>query len=235
MSASAAIEAGALSRRFGLREALRGVSLRVEWGERVAVFGPNGAGKTTLVRVLSTVLRPSAGQLRLAGLDPQERPRQARALLGLLAEGPGLYEELSVRENLAFFCGLYRRQPEAARLEALLEGLGIGERADEPVRALSRGLRQRAALARALAHAPRILLLDEPFQGLDREGCERLERLLRQFTAGGGALVFTGHEIETGLALATRWVVLRQGARIAEGTSTDTSAETIVALCGADR
>lgn len=185
----AAVELG---KRVGARWILRGVSLRLEPGERVWVVGPNGAGKTTLLRLLAGVARPSAGMVTVAGETLEPGRADLRRLIGYVAHEPLLVPELTVGENLAVLAGLYGSG--TARAAALLDEFGLRARADEPVRALSRGLRQRVALIRALLHEPPILILDEPSTALDREGRDRLAALLEQHARSGGMAVIATHE-----------------------------------------
>jgi len=187
---------------YGERVALRGVSFSLPPGATVAVFGATGAGKTTLLRVLAGLLRPHAGRATVLG----EKPELARGRIGLLAHEPMLYRDLTVRENLRFHARLHR--VDLDRVEALLEQVGLPARADDPVRTLSRGMTQRAAICRAVLHAPDVLLLDEPFANLDPGGAAAVAPLL-----DGPARVLISHDAEQGLAAAD-WVLgLRAGRR----------------------
>jgi heme exporter protein A len=189
-----------VGRAYGERVALRDVSFDLPPGATVAVFGANGAGKTTLLRILAGLLRPHAGRATVLGTQPE----LARGRIGLLAHEPMLYRDLSARENLRFHARLHG--VELARAEALLERVGLGLRADDPVRALSRGMTQRAAICRAVLHAPDLLLLDEPLANLDPGGAAAVAPLLT-----GPARVLISHDAEQGLAAAD-WVLgLRAG------------------------
>jgi heme exporter protein A len=206
-----AVEVRGLHKTFGRRRAVSGVDFTVADGECLALFGPNGAGKTTLLRVLAGLLKPSAGVARIAGIA-LPGAAEARARVGLLAHATLLYAALSARENVEFAARLYGvRDPSAAALAAL-ERMGVAHRAETPVRQLSRGLQQRVAIARATVHAPRVLLLDEPFTGLDDAGALALTTMLNAVRASGAAMLLVTHNLSEGLALATHAAVMRDGA-----------------------
>ena len=205
MSDPPALELDGLERRYGDRLALRGVSLRLEPGRTLAVFGANGAGKTTLLRVLAGLLRPHAGRVRVMGAElPAERFR-VPAEVGYLGHDPLLYRDLSGRENLRYHARLHSLAGE--RVEELLAAVGMERRADDPVRDLSRGMVQRLAVARAVLHSPRLLLLDEPWAHLDPAAADRLEPLIGR----GRTRVLVTHEVERGLAEADEVLGLRAG------------------------
>src|SRR5215212_10266972 len=160
-----AIELSGLGRAYGERTALSGVTLTLEPGRTLAVFGANGAGKTTLLRILATLLRPHAGRARVLGRDLPREAWAVRGRIGLLAHDPLLYRELTARENLRLHARLHG--VGFARVEALLEAVGMARRAGEPLHTLSRGMVQRVAVCRAVLHEPELLLLDEPLANLD--------------------------------------------------------------------
>jgi len=172
----AALECTGLVRRYGEREALSGVDLTLGRGRTLVVFGPNGAGKTTLLRVLATLLRPHAGTVRVLGSTIPEEDWAVRGRVGFVAHEPLLYRELTARENLRFHARLHAVGEE--RVGELLDVVGLARRADEPLRTLSRGMVQRAAVARAVLHEPELLLLDEPYANLDPAGIELLAPLI---------------------------------------------------------
>ena len=191
----AAIELESLERRFGERVALAGVSVSVPAGATLAVLGGNGAGKTTLLRVLAGLLRPHGGVARVLGADlPAERWRLPTQV-GYLGHEPLLYRELSGRENLRYHADLHGVSD--ARLDRLLAELGIAERADEPVRDLSKGLIQRLAIARAVLHDPPLLLLDEPRANLDPAAAELAEPLIGR--SSGRTRVLVSHDVQGAL------------------------------------
>lgn len=199
---------------YGSRPVLRNLSLRVDRGEILALFGSNGAGKTTLLRILATLLRPSAGRLTLAGADLLRGPsrREARRRLGLLSHQSMLYERLTARENLVFFAEMYAVPSPRRRADALLAEVGLSGREEDPVREYSRGMQQRLAIARSLVHDPELLLLDEPFSGLDPAASAWLAALLADLAGRGKTLIFTSHDLESGLRLCRRAAMLSRGA-----------------------
>jgi heme exporter protein A len=205
-----AVEAIDLSRLYGRRRALDGVSFGLDAGECLALFGPNGAGKTTLLRILAGLLRPSRGTVRVAGAEVRG-DAGARALVGLISHQSLLYAALTARENVTFTARLYGLPDPAAAAERALARLRMAERADQPVRALSRGMQQRVSIARAIVHEPRVLLLDEPYTGLDEAGAAALTGVLVELKAAGATLVLVTHNLAEGLALATHAAVMRAG------------------------
>jgi heme exporter protein A len=199
-----AVELAGLSRRRGERLALRDVTATVPAGAELAVLGPNGAGKSTLLRVLATLLRPHAGTVRVLGEDLPRRAWAVRARVGLAAHEPMLYRDLSPRENLEYHARLFGVAP--ARIGPLLEQAGLAGRADDPVRSLSRGMVQRAAMCRALLHDPEVVLLDEPRANLDPAGAAALEPLL-----AGRTRIVTSHDPPQALAEADLALGLKGG------------------------
>ncbi len=200
-----------LTRSYGLRPVLRGVDLTARAGTITAIFGPNGTGKSTLLRVLATLIRPDAGTVSVAGCALPEQSEAARGLIGAVLHGPLLYSELNADENLRFYARLYDLPAPTARIDALLERVGLTRRRRDPVRVYSRGMQQRLAVARALLHQPQVLLLDEPYTGLDPAGTALLDAVLREQAQSGAAVVLTSHDLEHGLALADQVVVLARG------------------------
>ena len=192
------LRAEELHHSFGSVRALDGISFSVRPGQTLAIFGPNGAGKTTLLKVLAGLIRPQRGHAHVDG---------GRRAIGWIGHQAQLYNQLTVKENLRFWASLYDVHPPGE----LLARLGLEEHADRPVRALSRGLVQRVAIARALVHNPAVLLLDEPFTGLDRTAAETLGRLLAQHAAAGRATVLVTHNVEEGTGLATDVAFMRAG------------------------
>jgi heme exporter protein A len=219
LNAELLVVGSGLTRRFGARTALDGVDLTVHRGQPVALFGVNGAGKTTLLRLLSGALKPTSGTLAIDGHDPRRAPDRARGRIGLLSHQTLLYDDLSARENLEFFARLHGVPEPVERGRAVLEEVGLADRAEEPVRGFSRGMQQRVALARALLHAPSLLLLDEPSSGLDARSSTRLREALRDAATRGATWVIATHDVEEGLALCPRWIALRRGRVIDRGTS----------------
>jgi ABC-type multidrug transport system ATPase subunit len=192
--------------------ALTEVSLELDPGERLLLVGPNGAGKSTFIRVFAGLMRPTHGNALVAG----QPARSARARVGVVGHATYLYEELSAAENLRLYAELYGVLDVGKRVSELLELVGVGRLADEPVGKLSRGQQQRVALARALLHDPDVLLLDEPDTGLDVGAFEMLERLL---VDGDRTVVLTTHNLPLGLRLGTRAAVLGHGRLVEERRS----------------
>ncbi len=212
-----AIWTAALEKRFGPTVALDGVDLVVEPGEFVVLVGPNGAGKTTLLRTLATLARPTSGELRIAGLDPAAAGRAIRRRIGFLSHRTLLYEELSAGENLALYARLYRLEEPAARIDELLDRVDLDWRRNDLVRTLSRGMQQRLAVARAVLHRPSLLLLDEPYTGLDPLAAEALTALLGELAGGGSTVLLTTHTLEGLGAAGRRVVVLNRGRIVHDG------------------
>jgi heme exporter protein A len=205
------LEARGLQRSFGRIRILRGIDLSLGPGQALAVIGPNGAGKTTLLRLLAGLMRPSAGEILVLGQRLGRESDSVRRAVGLLAHQSFLYDDLTLLENLTFAARLYGldRPPSAAA--AALEAAGLADRAGELPRRLSRGTLQRAAIARAMLHSPRVLLLDEPFTGLDASAADRLRSDLRVRVAQGLGLVVVTHHLAEVWDLASRVAVLLDG------------------------
>jgi len=211
-----AIELRGLVRHFGERTVLRQVSVSVPAGATLAVLGRNGAGKSTLLRILATLLRPHAGEVSVLGEPLPRRAWAVRGRLGLLAHEPLLYRDLSGRENLGYHARLHGVAPR--RVEDVLDAVGMRERADEPVRQLSRGMVQRLAICRTILHSPRVLLLDEPLANLDPAATDLVGPLIGR--ASGATRVLTSHDPRAALAEADLVLGL-EGGRAAFVTAPD--------------
>ncbi len=205
------VVAEGLRRTFSGVTVLAGVDLVVEGGECVALLGANGAGKTTLLRMLAMLLRPSGGRLRLFGEDAATRPASALRRIGYVGHESACYGDLTAVENLAFYAELYGVSDAGRRIDELVEWTELGRFARRPVRTFSRGMVQRVALARALLHRPELLLLDEPFTGLDPHATATLEALLIELRRTGHAIVLSTHDVPRAAALASRVVMLHRG------------------------
>ncbi|HEY4095006.1 MAG TPA: heme ABC exporter ATP-binding protein CcmA [Baekduia sp.] len=205
--ADPAIELEGLTRRYGDREALSDVTLTLPAGQTLVVFGPNGAGKTTLLRVLATLLRPHAGTTRILGHALPQESWAVRGRIGFLGHASLLYRDLTARENLTFHARLHGTPP--ARVTELLAAVGLKNRADDPVHTYSRGMVQRAAVARAVLHDPELLLLDEPTANLDPHATEIVEPLIG--ATSGRTRVVTSHDPVGGLQGADLALGLRAG------------------------
>jgi heme exporter protein A len=205
------IELEGLVRRYGEREALSDVSLSLAAGQTLVVFGGNGAGKTTLLRVLATLLRPHAGEVTVLARRLPQDAWAVRGRIGLLGHEPLLYRELTARENLRFHARLHGVEED--RVEEVLAAVRLSERAEEPLKTLSRGMVQRAAVARATLHDPELLLLDEPWANLDPAARELVEPLIGAGTGPGGprTRVISSHDPSGGLSEADLVLGLRNG------------------------
>jgi heme exporter protein A len=200
-----------LVKTFGLRPILRGVNLEVGPGECAALVGPNGAGKTTLVRILATLSKPSLGQASVAGYPLPGGAPQARQRLGLVAHHTLLYADLTAEENLHFYARMYGLRQPAGRISAVLEQVGLQRRRRDLVRTFSRGMQQRLAIARALLPGPAVLLLDEPYTGLDPQAAHMLDEVLRSAVADGRTVLLTTHDLPRALTLASSVMIMTRG------------------------
>jgi ABC-2 type transport system ATP-binding protein len=216
---AAAIEVVGLTKRFGERDALRGITFRIDPGEVVAFLGPNGAGKSTAIHILTGQLERDGGEVRVLGLDPRQDAAAIRQKLAFLPERAPLYEVLTPREQLEFVAGVrgLDERTAAARATALIEAIGIEELADLPLAHCSRGNRQRAALACAFVEEPRLVILDEPLFGLDAATVLLVKEILRKLAARGVAVFYSSHLLDVAENLATRVVMLREGEIVADG------------------
>lgn len=215
------IEVIHLIKRFGPKSVLRGLNFKVEQGEFVALLGPNGAGKTTLLRILSSLSRPTFGQVRIAGFDLPNQSAAVRRRLGVVSHMPLLYGDLTADENLRFYGRMYAINNLDRRLGEVLEMIGLSSRRRDLVRTFSRGMQQRLAIGRAILHDPEVLLLDEPHTGLDQDACAMLDDTLRQVAARGRTVVMTSHDLARAADLASRFDVLIRGSISASARAID--------------
>jgi heme ABC exporter ATP-binding subunit CcmA len=197
-----------VSRNFGRRRALNRVSLHCKAGEIVALLGPNGAGKSTLLSIASTLLEPSSGSVRYGDVD---RHRDFRSRIGLLAHDLYLYPELTAAENLTFFAQIHELSDVGGRIDRALTSAKLVDRRDDPVSGFSRGMRQRLALERALLHDPRLVLLDEPFTGLDDASSAALVERLHELRGRGAIVLLATHDLDVIDGLIDRGLLLRDG------------------------
>jgi ABC-2 type transport system ATP-binding protein len=211
--AEPAIRATNLGRRFGATWAIRGVDLEVASGEVLGLLGPNGAGKTTTVRMLTSLIAPSEGTARVAGLDVVTGADEVRARVGVLTETPGLYEKLSARRNLDFFGRLHGLPPSvrAERIERLLRLFDLWDRRDEPAGTFSKGMKQKLAIARALLHEPDLLFLDEPTAALDPEAAYIVRDAISRLRTAGRTIVLATHNLDEADRLCDRIAFVRGG------------------------
>ncbi len=214
-----ALEADDIRKTFGHFTALAGVTLNVARGDFLALFGRNGAGKTTFLKIAATLVRYTHGKLQVEGVDIGEEPEKARRHVGFLSHNTYLYRDLNPVENLRFFARLYGLKDPEIRIESLLERVGLRRRASDPVRAFSRGLHQRLGIARVMLHDPSLILLDEPYTGLDANAVEVLNQMLDEASAAGKTIILTTHDLEQGLRGATRAAIIDRGKVVFTGAA----------------
>jgi ABC-type multidrug transport system ATPase subunit len=200
-----------VTRSFGRRRALNRISFRCEAGEIVGLLGPNGAGKSTLLAIAGTLLQPSSGDVRYGDRTARDGGTDLRRRIGLLGHDLYLYPELSAVENLLFFGRMYGLADAAGRVERALQQARLDARGQDPIEEYSRGMRQRLALERALLHDPRLVLLDEPFTGLDDDAARALRERLEGLRSAGRIVLLTTHDLEAIEQLIDRAVLLRSG------------------------
>jgi heme exporter protein A len=210
--AAPAVEARGVEKWYGARPALLGLDFTLAPGEFLTLFGPNGAGKTTLLGILSGLVRPTRGEVWMGGERVESGEGEWRRRIGVLSHRTFLYSGLTAAENLDFYARLYGLPDRAERVREGLEGVGLWERRDDRVRGFSRGMQQRLALARTLLHDPSVVLLDEPYTGLDPHAAEMLRRVLERLRDGARTVVLVTHNLSQGLELADR-VVVQVGGR----------------------
>ena len=208
-----------VSRHFGRRRAVSHVSLTARSGEIVGLLGPNGAGKSTLIGMLATLVTPTSGTIAYGGRSARTLGGALRASIGLLAHELSLYPDLTARQNLALFAGLYGL-PVDETVDRALATSGLSDRADDVVSAFSRGMRQRLALERALLHHPRLVLMDEPFTGLDDAAVGAVRGRLQAIAADGAIVVVTTHDLDLADGLVTRVAIAHAGRLVADEPAT---------------
>jgi len=214
-----ALESDNVRKTFGHFTALAGVTLNVERGEFLALFGRNGAGKTTFLKIAATLVRHTHGKLRVEGVDIGEQPEHARRRIGFLSHNTYLYRDLNPVENLRFFARLYGLKEPDERIESLLDRVGLKRRSADTIRGFSRGLHQRLGIARVMLHNPSVILLDEPYTGLDANAVEILNQMLDEACAAGKTIVLTTHDLEQGLRGATRAAIIDRGKVVFSGAA----------------
>lgn len=205
------IETRGLTKTFGPRTALAGVDLSVDAREFVALVGPNGAGKTTLLRILANLARPTSGSVQIGGLDLAAPSEAARRQIGFLSHRTLLYNDLTAEQNLRFYAQMYDIDPASPRIRRVLERVGLGLRKGDLVQTFSRGMRQRLSVARAVLHEPQVLLLDEPYTGLDPQAVDMVRSLLTELTGAGSTVLLTTHRLGHALTAGQRILVLHHG------------------------
>ena len=208
-----------LTKRFGKFTAVDGLDLEVAPGEIFGFLGPNGAGKTTTIRLLTGLLRPSSGRAFIGGFDIHAEPVRAKSLLGYVPDEPVLYEKLNGREFLSFMADLYRvgEEQKQQRIPELLRLFGLTERSGDPIQSYSRGMRQKVAVAGALVHDPRVLILDEPTMSLDPRSARIFKDVLRALAGRGVAVLMSTHVLEIAQHMCSRVGIISSGRLIACG------------------
>ena len=219
----AAIRVDGLERTYGDVRALKGISFAVDQGEVFGLLGPNGAGKTTTVRILTGLLRPTAGSASVAGCDVVSERAQLQPRIGVVFEAQNVYERLTGRANLAFAAGLYGVNGD--RVDTMLDWVGLSERANDRVKTYSNGMKQRLLIARALLHGPAVLFLDEPTRGLDPNVAREIRTMVQRLAERGVTVLLTTHYMEEEDRLCRRVAILDRGEIAALGTPEDLKRE----------
>jgi ABC-2 type transport system ATP-binding protein len=217
---SDALSIHGLTKRFGAKAAVDDLTLSVRAGELYALLGPNGAGKTTTLRMVAGLLKPDAGEISVCGLDALTDAAEAKRLIAWAPDEPMLYDRLNPLEYLEFVAGLWGVEPKAAQAKAeeLLRWLGLWDDRHQRCEGFSRGMKQKTALAGALIHDPRLLILDEPLTGLDAAVARQVKDLLQARVRGGGTVILTTHILEVAERMADRIGIIQHGRLRAEGT-----------------
>ena len=210
-STGPALEVRGVTKSYGRVRVLDQLDLTLGWGEVLSVLGPNGSGKTTLVKVLATLTRPDAGEVRVAGTDADRAGARVRRSIGVVMHDPMLYANLTGRENLRFFCRMFSLDHPEERIAEAVARVGMLNRLDQRVGTLSHGMQKRFSIARALLHRPRLLLMDEPESGLDQSAVDLMRAVVEATRAGGGAVLLVTHNLEQALALGDRLAILGRG------------------------
>jgi len=219
-----------LVKRFGLKTILRGLNFEVEKGEFVALLGPNGAGKTTFLRILASLSRPAAGRVTVSGFSLPSQAAAVRRLIGVVSHLPLLYGDLTAEENLRFYARMYSIPNPDARINDVLDVVGLTARRRDLVRTYSRGMQQRLAIGRAVLHDPEIMLFDEPFTGLDQDACAMLGDVLREVAARSRTVVMTSHDLSRAADLASRFDVISRGIITASAHSQDMDTDLLLSF-----
>ncbi len=225
-----AIEVSNLTKAFGMRKAVDKLSFSLPQGAFLSVFGPNGAGKTTLLRMLATLTRPSEGAIAVCGIDAKDDPDAVRERIGLISHSPMLYPDLTAEENLVLFGKLYGVADPTARALELLDAVGLKHRRLDRIRTFSRGMTQRVSIARALVNDPQVVLLDEPYSGLDPHAVEIFDRLISSVRENR-TFVMVSHDLEKGSSLADHVLVMARGRMVRFARTDDISEDELRETC----
>ncbi len=225
-SAASALEIKNLRKTYA-RPAVDGLSLTIKRGEFYALLGPNGAGKTTTLRMVAGLLQPDSGEISVCGIDARKNPVEAKSVMAWVPDEPMIYDKLDPMEYLEFVAGLWAMDAARAESQArmLINILGLEPHANTRCQGLSKGMRQKVALAGALIHDPELIILDEPLTGLDAASARQVKEVLRQRVASGTTVIMTTHILEVAERMAERIGVIAHGRLIAEGTLAELSAQ----------
>ncbi len=209
-----------LTRKFGTLVAVDNLNIEIKEGDVYGFLGPNGAGKTTTIRMLSTLIKPTSGTACIMGFDVRNEPNRARRAIGIMPERPGFYEEMSGRKQLRFYGEFYKipREKLDPRIEELMDKVGMSRFIDANIKTYSHGMRKRLAIAQALLHEPRILILDEPSTGLDPAGVQEFRELIRSLNGEGYTIFLSSHVLPEIQQVCNRVGILRRGQLVAEDT-----------------
>jgi heme exporter protein A len=221
------IQISNLTKTFGHRVVLRGLDLTINEGDFVTLLGANGAGKTTLLHIVASLSKPTGGEVLINGYRLAEAASELRRFIGLVSHKTLLYDDLTAWQNLRFYARMYDTPAAEERIETVLSQVGLYQRRHDPVRTYSRGMQQRLAIARAILHNPPILLLDEPDTGLDQHAADMLSELLKAVGIGQRAILMTSHNLERGLSLGNRVVILARGKIVYDRPRQEVSLETV--------
>jgi len=224
------IQIAGLVKNYSMNTVLRSLNLHVRQGEFVTLVGPNGAGKSTLMRIVATLLSPTSGSVKIGGWALPRHSDRIRRYIGLVSHQTMLYDDLTAAENLSFYARLYQLDNAADRVGEALKQVGLAARQRDPVRTFSRGMVQRLTIARATLHEPDVLLLDEPYTGLDQDASNLLDNLLRREAANGRTILMITHDLVHGLDLCDRIAILNRGKIVCEVPSRETSATDFLEL-----
>lgn len=225
MTPAAVLKSDHLGKRFGKLTALRSVSFALEAGDFMTIFGRNGAGKSTLLNIIASLIRSYDGDVTLFGKNLRKGDESTRKSIGYISHDAFLYGDLTAFENLFFFARLYRVDDPRAVADATLKRMGLEAKTKTTVRELSRGMKQRLSLGRALIHQPKLLLLDEPYTGLDEAACVTLNTMLSEFVEGGGSVLMTTHNIDRGFLTSTRVSILERGSIVYDARTEEIDAD----------
>jgi heme exporter protein A len=211
VSATSAIDLQGLNKSFGSHHVLKKIDLNIKRGERFAIFGPNGAGKTTLIKIMSTLVQPSSGSVKINGIDIREKPEVIRRQLGVVGHHTFLYDNLTVYDNLKFYGRMYGVTNLEQRIREIINRVELEIRLYDKVSTLSRGMQQRVSLARAIIHKPNIMFLDEPEVGLDARAVDIMINILNSSENGIDTVFMTTHNLERGMEICDRFAILNRG------------------------